>query len=180
MCLFLAFWFAFGPPGNIPKYQIHWQTLSIIYNTQIYNTADAGIHVRVLPGGHLLQMAAARPDYHTTLTWPGSQCCDSDDDDDEDDDAMIMIMFIEPGVDHTALQSEQYIFSQNNVLENFDQILITPDWDKCPTFSENLKWGLPLQMIILPIMLAICRNFFFRLIELSSLWRRPRHCWARS
>ena len=87
MCLFWAFWSAFGPPGNIPKYQIHWQTLSIIYNTQIYNTADAGIHIRVLPGGRLLQMAAARPDYHTTLTWPGSQCCDSDDD---GDDAMMM------------------------------------------------------------------------------------------
>ena len=41
--------------------------LSIIYNTQIYN-ADASTHIRVLPGGHLLQMAAARPDYHTTLT----------------------------------------------------------------------------------------------------------------
>ena len=87
---------------HIPKYQTQTDVLQYTKNKQIYN-ADAGIHIRVLPGGHLLQMAAARPDYHTTLTWPGSQCCDSDDD---DDDAMmtmmIMIMFIEPGVDHTA------------------------------------------------------------------------------
>ena len=64
---------------------------------------------------------------------------------------MIMIMFIEPGVDHTASHlsfSKQYIFSRNNALENFDQILITPDWDKCQTFFLKIwNGGLPLQMI---------------------------------